>query len=239
MKIQRLSLAAGAKAATGLAVIIDVFRSFSSESLMIHLGAARLFLEKDIERCFSLRGDALLVGSYNEDPIPGFDMINSPYRIIQAGADYFRGRTIIHRSTSGVGGVPAALEQAEEVLLASFINARATADYIRQRDPEKVCLVAMGSQAITHAPEDEYCADYLESLLNEEEHASYDHIAALTAILAHHNARKYLDFNDPNIPSEDIILCLQRDIVDFALRASPSQYENLIEAVPIQISSRI
>jgi hypothetical protein len=48
----------------------------------------------------------------------------------------------------------------------------------------------------------------------------YNHIAALATILAHHNARKYLDFN--NLP---------RDIVDFALCAS--QYESLIKAVPI------
>ncbi|HRD66151.1 MAG TPA: 2-phosphosulfolactate phosphatase [Candidatus Competibacter sp.] len=229
MEIRRLSLAAGASAASGLAVIIDVFRSFSSEPLLIHLGTARLLLENDIERCFTLRGDALLVGSYNEDPIPGFDLTNSPYRILQAGAERFRDRTVIHRSTSGVGGVPAALARADEVLLASFLNARATAAYIRQRNPAILSLVAMGSRATVPAPEDERCADYLESLLSGK---PYDHAAALIEILAHHNARKYLDADNPHLPKEDIVLCLQRDMVDFALRAE--QRDGVIEAVPIR-----
>lgn len=228
MEIRRLSLAAGANAATGLAVIIDVFRSFSSEPLLIHLGTARLLLENDIERCFALRGDALLVGSYNEDPIPGFDLTNSPYRILQAGAERFRGRTVIHRSTSGVGGVPAALARADEVLLASFLNARATATYVRQRNPAILSLVAMGSRASVLAPEDERCADYLESLLSGK---PYDHAAALAEILAHHNARKYLDADNLHLPKEDIVLCLQRDMVDFALRAE--RRGDMIEAVPI------
>ncbi len=234
MEIRRLALAAGAGAATGLAVVIDVFRSFSSEPLLIHLGTERLLLENAVERCFALRGDALLVGSRNEEPIPGFDLTNSPSQILQAGAERFRGRTVIHRSTSGVGGVPAALAKADEVLLASFLNARATAAYIRQRDPAIVSLVAMGSRATLPAPEDERCADYLESLLAGK---AYDHIAALAEILAHHNARKYLDADNPNLPKDDIILCLQRDLVDFALRAE--RRGELIEAVPVHMGNLI
>lgn len=230
MEIRRLSLAEGANTATGLAVIIDVFRSFSSEPLLVHLGTARLLLENDVERCFALRGDALLVGSRNEEPIAGFDLTNSPYWILQAGTERFRGRTVIHRSTSGVGGVPAALARADEVLLASFLNARATATYIRQRNPATLSLVAMGSRASVPAPEDERCADYLESLLTGQ---PYDHVAALAEILAHHNARKYLDANNPHLPKEDIILCLQRDLVDFALRAE--QRDDMIEAVPVRV----
>jgi 2-phosphosulfolactate phosphatase len=230
MEIRRLSLAEGANTATGLAVIIDVFRSFSSEPLLVHLGTARLLLENDVERCFALRGDALLVGSLNEEPIAGFDLTNSPYWILQAGAERFCGRTVIHRSTSGVGGVPAALARADEVLLASFLNARATATYIRQRNPATLSLVAMGSRASVPAPEDERCADYLESLLTGQ---PYDHVAALAEILAHHNARKYLDANNPHLPKEDIILCLQRDLVDFALRAE--QRDDMIEAVPVRV----
>ena len=87
----------------------------------------------------------------------------------------------------------------------------------------------MGSQASVLAPEDERCADYLESLLTGK---PYDHAAALAEILAHHNARKYLDADNPNLPKEDIVLCLQRDVVDFALRAE--RRGDAIEAVPIR-----
>jgi len=116
------------------------------------------------------------------------------------------------------------------VRLGRFDDARATATYIRQRNPATLSLVAMGSRASVPAPEDERCADYLESLLTGQ---PYDHVAALAEILAHHNARKYLDANNPHLPKEDIILCLQRDLVDFALRAE--QRDDMIEAVPVRV----
>lgn len=228
MEIRRLSLSEGVRAATGLAVIIDVFRSFSSEPLMVHLGATRIRLESDVERCFASRGDALLVGSRNEDPIDGFDLTNSPTRILQAGPERFRGRTVIHRSTSGVSGALAALARADEVLLASFLNAKATVACIRERNPATLSLVAMGSRASVPAPEDERCADYLESLLTGR---PYDHVATLAEVLAHPNARKYLDADNSALPKEDIVLCLQRDLVAFALRAE--RRGDAVEAVPV------
>src|SRR4029450_9876396 len=45
MQIRRLSLAEGARAAEGLAGIIDVFRAFTCEPLMFHCGARRRILE--------------------------------------------------------------------------------------------------------------------------------------------------------------------------------------------------
>lgn len=230
MEIRRLSLAEGVRSATGLTVIVDVIRSFSSEPLMALLGAERLVLEGDVEKCFARRGDALLVGSRNEVPIEGFDLTNSPWRIVQAGPNLFHGRTVIHRSTSGVGGALAALAHSAEVLLASFLNAKATAEYIHHRNPAVVSLVAMGSRASLPAPEDERCADYLEHLLIG---TPYDHVAALVEILAHPNARKYLDADNPALPKEDIVLCLQRDVVDFALLARRRGDE--VEAVPVRV----
>ena len=229
MEIRRLSFAQGARTATGLAVIIDVFRACSSEPLLAYLGAERILLEGDVDKCFAMRGDALLVGSRDEEPIAGFDLTNSPYWILRAGTALFRGRTVIHRSTSGVGGALAALEHADEVLLASFLNARATAAYILSCKPAVVSLVAMGSRASIRAPEDEYCADYLDSLLTGK---AYDHIAAMAGILAHHNARKYLDAANPHMPKEDVLLCLQRDLVDFALRAE--RRGAMVEAIPVR-----
>ena len=127
MQIKRLSLREGAQAATGIAVVIDVFRAFSCEPLLYYYGANRIFLEGDIDRCLTMRGDAVLVGEANEIPISGFDLTNSPFLIMQKGAGFFGQRTVIHRTTSGVTGALAALENSTEVLLASFLTARATA----------------------------------------------------------------------------------------------------------------
>jgi 2-phosphosulfolactate phosphatase len=223
MEIEQLASGEGARAARGLTVLIDVFRAFSSAPLLLHLGAAPLILEGDVERCFALREQlpgARLVGSRNEDPIDGFDVTNSPWFILQRGRAFFDGRPVILRSTSGVGGAAAALDQGRdrggEVLLASFLAAAATALHLRALQPERVTLVAMGRKATEPAPEDEACAACIAALLGG---APYDHLAAMAGILAHENAKKYFRGDNPALPREDPVVCLQLDLCDFALRA--------------------
>ena len=53
MEIARLSLAEGAAAARGIAVVIDVFRAFTCEPLLYACGAKRIVLEGDIGRCLA------------------------------------------------------------------------------------------------------------------------------------------------------------------------------------------
>jgi 2-phosphosulfolactate phosphatase len=228
MQVKRFSLREGAQNARGLAVIIDVFRAFTCEPLMFHYGAREILLEGAIEKCLTMRGDALLVGEHDEIPISGFDLTNSPYLIMEKGPAFFGQRRVIHRTTSGVTGALAALENSEEVLLASFVNALATAEYIKNRQPELVSLVAMGIRSVEKAPEDEYCGDYLESLLTAK---PYDHLQAMRAILAHETAQKFLRGDKAYLPKEDPIVCLQQDLFDFALRAR--KQGDLVEAIRV------
>ena len=223
MEVRRLSLAEGARAAEGTAVIIDVFRAFTCEPLMFYCGARRILLEGDPDACRAYRKlepDAVLVGEINEVPIEGFDLTNSPSFILACGPALFEGRTVVHRTTSGVAGALAALERCDEVLLASFANARATTEYLRRRGPRVVSIVAMGIRSMEKAPEDEACGDCLESLLSDPAPArSYDHVAAMAEILSHETAQKFLRGDKPYLPREDPVFCLQRDLFDFALRA--------------------
>jgi 2-phosphosulfolactate phosphatase len=231
MRIRRLSLAEGARAAEGLAVIIDVFRAFTCEPLMLRCGARRIVLEAEPAACLALRAqepDVVLVGEVNELPIEGFDLTNSPSLILARGPSLFEGRTVVHRTTSGVTGALAALKRCEEVLLASFPTARATSDYILRRRPAVVSIVGMGIRTAEQAPEDEACGDYIESLLGG---AVYDHVAALQTILAHETAQKFLRGDKPWLPREDPVYCLQRDLYDFALRAE--RRDGRIEAVRV------
>jgi 2-phosphosulfolactate phosphatase len=233
MEIRRLSLAAGAEAARGLAVIIDVFRAFTTAPLMIHLGARQLLLEADIGRCLALKNDppgdpAILVGERNEMPIDGFDLTNSPSLVLAAGRALFAGRRVVHRTTSGVTGALTALSRCDEVLLAGYATAGAVAAHILARRPDVVSLVAMGIRSQAKAPEDERCGDYLESLLTGR---AYDHVAALAEILGHETAQKFLRGDKAYLPREDPAICLQRDLFDFALQARRSG--NLVVATAI------
>jgi 2-phosphosulfolactate phosphatase len=197
-------------------VVIDVFRAFTCEPLMLSLGASRLVLEPDVDRALARDDGALLVGERDELPIEGFDLTNSPWLILQAGAKRFAGRTVVHRTTSGVTGALLALERCDEVLLASFLNAAATARYLAARRPPVVSIVAMGIRSSLPAPEDERCGDAIESALTAK---PYDHLAAVAEILAHETAQKFLRGDKPYLPREDLPLCLQRDLFDWALRA--------------------
>jgi 2-phosphosulfolactate phosphatase len=222
MEIARLSLAEGAAAARGIAVIIDVFRAFTCEPLLYACGARRIVLEGDIGRCLAWKEKEreaprpVLVGEHNERPIDGFDLTNSPYLILGNGPAMFQGRTVVHRTTSGVTGALAALEVADRVYLASYLTARATAEAIRAQRPAVVSIVAMGIRSKTPAPEDERCGDYIASLLTG---AAYDHLAALAEIVGHETAQKFLRGDKAYLPKEDPVLCLQCDLFDFALEA--------------------
>ena len=216
MNIKRLSLLDGAKEARGTAVVIDVFRAFTCEPLMYHFGAKEIILERDIESCRKYNGDVILAGENDGRPIDGFHLSNSPSLLIEEGRELLNNRSIVHRTTSGTNGALTALEHSDEVLLASFVNARATAQYILKQAPELVSIVAMGVVPVEKMPEDELCGDYIDSLLTGK---PYDHVEALRTILSDESAQKFLRGNKSYYPKEDPVICLQRDVFEFALLA--------------------
>ena len=220
MKIHFDRLLAGAQQARDTAVIIDVFRAFTCTPLLFSLGIEKSILVSTPQEAFELKSldpNLLLSGEVSGIPIEGFDLGNSPGEILKRGASYFKGKTVVQRTSSGVQGVLAALEGADEVLLASYNIADATADYIMAKQPANVCLVAMGWEAKEIAPEDEWCARYISHLLGSGE---YNHNEALREILFNKTAQRFLRADKPDFPAEDPSLCLQRDVYNFALKAT-------------------
>ena len=74
----------------------------------------------------------------------------------------------------------------------------------------------MGWNLEVNAPEDEWCASYIAHLLGK---GDYDHVQALREIIFDDQAQKFLQRKKPHFPPEDPLLCLQRDIYNFVLRA--------------------
>jgi 2-phosphosulfolactate phosphatase len=219
MQILHDRLLAGAQRARGTAVIIDVFRAFTCTPLLFSLGIKKSILVSTPQEAFALKSHdkaLLLSGEVKGIPIEGFDLGNSPSEILKREASYFKGKTVVQRTSSGVQGVLAALDSADEVLLASYNIAGATAGYILARQPERVSLVAMGWDLKEIAPEDECCARYISHLLG---FSKYNHNEALSEILFNKTAQRFLRTDEPYFPAEDPSLCLQRDVYDFALQA--------------------
>jgi 2-phosphosulfolactate phosphatase len=217
------SFLAGARAARGLAVIIDVFRAFSCTPLLFSLGIEKCMLVATPQEAFALkkdRKDIVLMGESGGIPIEGFDLGNSPSEIRRQEPSFLNDRTVVQRTSSGVQGALAALDVADEVLVASYTVARATADYILAKKPKRVSLIAMGWELKEWAPEDEGCARYIAHLLGA---GDYGHNKALAEIVSNETAQRFLRADNPHFPAEDPILCLQRDVYDFALRVEREQ----------------
>jgi 2-phosphosulfolactate phosphatase len=228
MRILRKNLLAGAGQAEGLVVIIDVMRAFTSAAFMMHLGAHKIILLAEPEAALQLKRDkgVLAVGEVGGKPVPGFDLGNSPSRILAAGRDLFAGRVVALRTSAGVTGAVAASQRASPgghsasgIILGNYVTARATARYIHQLSPapEVVSLVDMGNGGTRITPDDEACADYLEHLLTGR---PYDHVAVLQRIVEHECTQKFLRADQAHFPPADPIYCLQRDLFDFVLVAT-------------------
>ena len=228
MEIKILKLIEGAKQAEGMTVVIDVFRAFSLETCILQNGAKRLFAVKEVEQAWKLREqfeDVLLIGERHGKILPGFDYGNSP---ADAASVNFEGKTVIHTTSAGTLGLSLA-EHADEVLAGSLRNAKATADYIRSKNPETVCLVCMGWEGKKDTEEDELCADYLKSLLEETPLADLEERCEL---LRYQEGKKFFDPAQKDIfPEGDFWMCIECDCCDFAILAKRTEFGFEMEAV--------
>jgi 2-phosphosulfolactate phosphatase len=148
---------------TGTAVIIDVFRAFTTAAFCVAAGAREIVLVATPEEAFAIRDrepSVFLTGEVGGQPIAGFDAGNSPSQIVALDLS---GRRVVQRSSSGTQGVVAAVG-CDEVVLGSLVIATATARYVRSRGRD-VCLVAMGDGGSLPNAEDVLCARVLEAQL--------------------------------------------------------------------------
>lgn len=119
-----LHLMEGSKNAEGLTVIIDVFRAFSLECYLYHLGVTEIRPVGTIDEAFHLKSlinNSLLIGERNGAMCEGFDFGNSPSSITQ---DDVKGKTVIHTTSSGTQGIVNATK-ADEIITGSLVNAKA------------------------------------------------------------------------------------------------------------------
>ena len=214
-KIHIDQLIEGARRARGLTVIIDVFRAFSMECWLYALGASEVRPVGSLEDTFAWKERdpaCILVGERQGKKIAGCDLGNSPSSIVP---EMIRGKRVIHTTSAGTQGIVHAVH-ADEILTGSFVNAKATAEYLRRAAPEKVSLVCMGKNGSEPAEEDELCAVYIRSLLTGQEMPDID--GKLKA-LAHGGGKHFFDPALQHIfPEKDFWMCIDRDRFDFVLK---------------------
>ena len=214
MNIEILQLTDGAKQATGLTVVIDVFRAFSTACYVFAAGAETIIPVEHVEEAFELKKrlvNTVMLGERSEKKVPGFDFGNSPTHIMNQD---FRGKTIIMTTSSGTRGIANAT-LADEIITGSFVNAAAIINYIRKKNPAVVSLVCMGYEGRYPTQEDTFFAEYVrDQLLNKE-----TNFENMKQILRTGDGARLLDpANNEWSPSSDFELCLDPDRFNFILK---------------------
>ena len=197
----------GARTATGHAVIVDVYRAFTTAAFCVAAGAREVILVADHEQALALKRDdpsLFLTGEIGGRPIPGFDAGNSPSQILPLDlAD----RRVVQRTSSGTQGVVAATK-ADAILLGSFVIADATVRYLASRAND-VTVVSMGERGAHEASEDDACAAYLAARLSGER----PDVARTIAALWERERAEWPEW----FPRRDAELACEVDRFDFAL----------------------
>ena len=220
IKINTYHLIEGAKKATGLTVIIDVFRAFSLECYLYNMGVSLIRPVGTIEEAFAFRKTNpgyVLIGERKGRKCEGFDFGNSPS---ETAKHDLRGKTVIHTTSAGTQGIINAKE-ADEIITGSLVNAKAVARYIMENQPKEVSLVCMGNGGIAPAKEDELCAEYIRSILEGAELPDMDERVKR---LRYEGGAHFFDRQNQDVfPEPDFWMCIEYNKFDFVLRVEKDE----------------
>jgi 2-phosphosulfolactate phosphatase len=198
----------GARHAQGLAVVIDVLRSFTVSAYALAGGAreCRLVTTTDEARALTAATPGAIICAEEEGlPLPGIAISNSPTLI---RATDLKGRVLVQRSTAGTP-VAAAVRTGVDIFAASLVVARATVQACLLRKPDVLTLIASADH-----PEDHACALYMEAIINNEQ----PDVGRLLQPLK--NSERYAHAMSgawPGFPPTDLELALQTDRFIFAM----------------------
>ena len=119
------SFAKAAEDATGIAVVIDVFRAFTTAAIALANGAARILMVDDLAKALELRDQGTghyCIGERHGIKPANFDYGNSPAELLDVRFD---GKTLIQTTSNGTRGIVAA-SAAKRIYAGSFVTAEAT-----------------------------------------------------------------------------------------------------------------
>ena len=147
-----------------IGIVVDVLRATSTIVQAVDAGYSAIYCCAEVEEAQALReelGDAVLGGERGGDPLPGFDLGNSPLEYLEPRAE-----TLVLTTTNGTRAVVQAAANCELVLVGSMLNLRAVAAAARERgeDVEVVCAGLRGS----YSEDDAYCAGRIAALVGGE-----------------------------------------------------------------------
>ena len=216
-------------------VVLDILRATSSMITALANGAEQILPVATIEEALAAKAEhpeALLCGERNGLRITTaqtggteFDLGNSPREYT---AEIVAGKTLISTTTNGTRALRACVN-ANQTLVASFLNLTATTDYLRTAKPSHLVIVCGGTYeeaALEDTLASGAIAESVWDLFDDVEdsaqlaralHQSHGENLDQSIQLAK-NARHLLELPDL---AGDVEFCIQRDIYSFTAMLKP------------------
>lgn len=213
--------------ATGVVIVIDVIRAFTNAAFAFSRGAKEIYPVSKVKEALQLKAqipDSLACGEEGGLPPEGFDFGNSP---TQTNLLDLSGCVIVQRTGAGTQGIVRSVN-AEHILAASMVVAKATVRSVQKLDPGSITFVITGQYAPGHGDEDLACAEYLESLLKGQQP---DPAPCVERIIKSRDALLHLDPALPEFPLSDLEHCTSIDRFDFAMLVSKENGRSILRTI--------
>ena len=122
-----------------IVVVIDILRATSTITTIIDNGAKALIAVVDEANALKYKNeDYLIGGERNGETISGFDFGNSPFHYKK---NLVKDKTIILTTTNGTKCIEMS-SNASDVVIGSFLNLSAVANYLKNKDKDVVLFCA-------------------------------------------------------------------------------------------------
>lgn len=209
--------------ATGIVLVIDVLRAFSTAAYAFSRGAKEIRLVSEVEEALDLKEktpNSKAMGEVGGLPPEGFDFGNSPTRILE---EDLTGITLIQRTGAGTQGAVRS-KNADVLLAVSFVVAKATMEYVLRLEPGEITFVITGG---ADNAEDLACAEFLQKqfLGQAVETSNYIH-----RVISSRDAFQHMN-DHPQFPRSDLDYCTRINAFDFAMPITRKENLLILQAV--------
>ena len=190
-------------------IVVDVLRATSTIVQALDAGYRRVYCCAEVEEARALKeelGDAVLGGERGGNPLPGFDLGNSPLEYLSPQAE-----EVVITTTNGTRAVVGAASNCDLVLVGSMLNLDAVAATARGRgeDVEVVCAGLRGGPS----EDDAYCAGRIAALVGGDPTEAAERALELAASYASaQEAFRAIRRVGETVAEEDVIWCARESI---------------------------
>ncbi len=209
--------------ASGIVLVIDVLRAFSTAAYAFSRGAKEICLVSGVEEALALKERtpySKVMGEVGGLPPEGFDFGNSPTRILEQDLTDV---TLIQRTGAGTQGAVRS-KNAEVMLAVSFVVAKATMEYVLRLEPEEITFVITGG---ADNAEDLACAEFMQKQFLGQivDTTNYIH-----RVISSRDAFQHMD-DHPQFPRSDLDYCTRINAFDFAMPITRKENLLILQAV--------